>query len=96
MLAILEPYLPMPQEADVVEDALRGVAFPDWVINWDYELASDEDGNPAVWVNLFVDETRAPRHEFGRVASRLTTSIQDALRQAGSTRWVYVRRANRG
>jgi hypothetical protein len=46
MLAILQPYLPTPREGEQVEEALKGVDFPPWVVNWDYELGSDEDGLP--------------------------------------------------
>jgi hypothetical protein len=91
VLEILLPYLPTPHEGANVEEALRGIDLPPWVVNWDYELGSDEDGAPAVWVNLFVDEGRAPRSEFGRLASQMTTKIQRALSKVGSPRWPYVR-----
>lgn len=91
ILHILMPYLPTPQEGDKVEEALKSVDFPSWAVNWDYELGSDHDGEPAVWVNLYVDETTAPRKEFGRFASRMTTAIHEALSRVGSTRWPYIR-----
>ncbi len=89
VLRILEPYL--PEEGTKVEKALENVAFPPAVANWDYELGSDEDGLPAVWVNLYVDETSGPRRELGRLASQMTTKIHQALSTAGSNRWPYVR-----
>jgi hypothetical protein len=91
MLAILQPYVPIPQEGNQVEEALKRVDFPPWVVNWDYELGSDEDGSPAVWINVFADQDTAPRREFGRFASQATTNIQQALSAAGSNRWPYVR-----
>jgi len=91
MLQILMPYLPTPQDGDKVEEALKSVDFPSWVVNWDYELESDEDGSPGVWVNLYADESSAPRKEFGRVASRMTTKIREALSRVGSPRWPYIR-----
>jgi hypothetical protein len=91
LLQILQPYLPTPQEGQAVEDALNSVGFPPWVVNWDYELGSDEDGGPAVWVNLFADETTAPRKEFGRLASSITPKIREALSATGSQRWPFVR-----
>jgi hypothetical protein len=91
MLQILMPYLPTPQDGDKVEEALKSVDFPSWVVNWDYELESDEDGAPGVWVNLYADESSAPRKEFGRVASQVTMKIREALSKVGSTRWPYVR-----
>jgi hypothetical protein len=91
VLQILQPYLPTPREGEQVEEALEGVRFPVWVVNWDYELGNDQDEVPAVWVNLFVDDTSAPRKEFGRLASETTEKIRRALTAAGSDRWPYVR-----
>jgi len=90
ILEILQPYLPMPDEAKKVEKALRGVTFPAWVVNWDYELGSDEEGGPAVWVNLFAEEG-APRSEFGRFASQIIPKIRLSLSTEGVNRWPYVR-----
>ncbi len=89
ILPILEPYL--PEEGSKVEKALENVAFPPAVANWDFELGSDDDGMPVVWVNLYIDETSGPRRELGRLASKMTTSIRQALSAAGSNRWPYVR-----
>jgi hypothetical protein len=91
MLSILGPYVPAPAEGENIEEALQSVEFPSWIANWDYELGSDQDGLPAVWINLFADETSAPRKEFGRVASQLTRKIREALAAVGSDRWPYVR-----
>jgi hypothetical protein len=91
VLAILEPYLPMPEEGARVEETLRDMHFPSSVVNWDYELGSDQDGGPAVWVNLYVDESIAPRRELGRLVSRITSEIHAALSAAGINRWPYVR-----
>ncbi|MGO9111375.1 MAG: hypothetical protein ACLP9L_19280 [Thermoguttaceae bacterium] len=89
ILPILEPYL--PEEGTNVEKALENVAFPASVANWDYELGSDEDGVPAVWVNLYVDEASAPRRELVRLAPQMTTNIRRALLAEGISRWPYVR-----
>ena len=91
LLQLLQPYLPTPLDGQNVEEALNRVQFPPWIVNWDYELGSDEDGGPAVWVNLFADEGTAPRQEFGRLASRVTPQIREALSATGSQRWPYVR-----
>ena len=91
MLSILNLYLPTSEEGTEVEEAIRNVACPAWVANWDYELGTDEDGILAVWVNFYADESVAPRREFGRFASQMTTKIRQALSQAGSNRWPYVR-----
>jgi hypothetical protein len=91
MLEILGPYLPLPEEAKKVETALRKVAFPPWVVNWDYELGSDADGVAAVWVNVYADEQNAPRTQLGRVASELTTKVRQELSAFGIDRWPYIR-----
>ncbi len=89
ILEIMAPYLPVPDEAEQVEAALRSVEFPPWVVNWDYELGSDEEGGPAVWVNVFVEEG-APRSDFGRFALRISPKIRQALSAEGVNRWPYV------
>jgi hypothetical protein len=91
ILEILTPYLPTPEEGKTVEKVLQTVDLPSWVLNWDYELASDEDGTPALWVNLYADEQVAPRKEFGRAVMRLTAKIREALSAAGVERWPYIR-----
>jgi len=91
ILEILQPYLPTPQEGGKVEDALKAIAFPSWVVNWDYELGSDSDGIPSVWVNIFADENRVPLNQLGRFASELTTKVRQALTASGISRWPYVR-----
>jgi len=91
LLQILEPYLPTPVEGEEVERALENVELPPWVVNWDYELGTDEDGEPVVWINLFVDENSAPRSEFGRLASRVNVQAREALAATGSQRSPYVR-----
>jgi len=93
MLGILNPYIPSLRDGENVEEVLERVQsqLPPWVVNWDYELGSDADDAPAVWINLFVDESTAPRKEFGRLASRMSADILQALSAAGSSRWPYVR-----
>jgi hypothetical protein len=95
ILEILAPYLPTPQEKQQVEAALQRIAFPNafpnWVASWDAELGSDEEGGPAVWIDVYVDEHTVPRDEVGRFASQLTAQIQQALAAEGSNRWPYVR-----
>ncbi len=91
ILEILAPYLPVPDEAEQVEAALRSVEFPPWVVNWDYELASDSDGTSAVWVNVFADEQAVPKTQLGRAASELTSKVREALDSHQIRRWPYVR-----
>ena len=91
ILEILAPYLPVPDEAEQVEAALRSVDFPPWVVNWDYELASDSDGTSAVWVNVFADEQALPKTQLGRAASELTSKARQALDRHQIRRWPYIR-----
>ncbi len=91
ILEILAPYLPVPDEAEQVETALRGVEFPSWVVNWDYELASDSEGTSAVWVDVFADEQVIPKAQLGRAASELTSKVRQALDSHQIHRWPYIR-----
>ncbi|MCI0461698.1 MAG: hypothetical protein L0Z62_32505 [Gemmataceae bacterium] len=91
ILKILQPYLPTPQEGEKVEEALKSIEFPPWVVNWDYELDTDQYDEPAVWVNLFIEEGSAPRAEFVRLAPEMTRKLLQALTAAGSDRWPYIR-----
>jgi hypothetical protein len=91
VLSILKPFLPISQEGEEVEEALQNVDLPLWVANWDYELENDEYETPSVWINLYVDETVAPRKELGRFASQITKKFLQALSAAGNPRWPYVR-----
>jgi hypothetical protein len=91
ILEILDPYMPVPDEAKQVETALRDVEFPTWVVNWDYELASDSDGVAAVWVNVFADEQAVPKGRLGPAASELTSRVREAFDQKLIDRWPYIR-----
>jgi hypothetical protein len=90
ILSILSPYLPTPEESKKVERALRNVAFPPWVVNWDYELGSSEEGDAAVWVNVFA-EGNVARSDYGRFGSQIIPKIRQALAAEGVRRWPYVR-----
>lgn len=90
ILNILSPYLPTPDESRMVEKALRTVSFPPWVVNWDYELASNEEGDSAVWINVFADGN-VSRNDYGRFTSQIIPKIRQALAAEGIHRWPYVR-----
>ena len=66
------------------------VSFPPWVVNWDYELASSEEGDAAVWVNVFA-EGNVARSDYGRFGSQIIPVIREALAAEGVRRWPYVR-----
>jgi hypothetical protein len=90
ILNILSPYLPKPEESKKVEKALRNVLFPRWVVNWDYELGNSEDGDAAVWVNVFAEGDVA-RSDYGRFGTQIIPVIRQALAAEGVRRWPYVR-----
>jgi hypothetical protein len=91
ILTILGNYLPTPEEGTQIRTALANVDFPPWVLNWDYEVGSDEDGGPAVWVTLYADERAVPPDQFGRRASEMIPKLRSALTAAGARRWPYLR-----
>jgi|SRR5579884_2815091 len=91
ILTILGDYLPSHEEAAQIRTALGSLAFPSWVLNWDYEVGSDEGGDPAVWVTLYADEAAVPPDQFGRHASEMIPKIHSALTSAGIRRWPYIR-----
>jgi hypothetical protein len=90
---LLSPYLALAGEAKAVEKALRKVTFPDWVVNWDYELGSDSEGDEVVWVKVFADENRFPKARLARAASELTQQVRQAFTDGGVKRWPYIRMA---
>jgi hypothetical protein len=91
LLDILGPYLPIADESKEVEEALRCVRFPPWVVNWDFELGSDSEGAEAIWVNVFADEQSLPSRQLGRAASELATKVRQALSNTVVDRWPYIR-----
>lgn len=90
-IEILEPYLPAPGEGGRVEAALRRVDFPQWVLNWDYELGSDQQGDAAVWVDIFVDRRLFSPSQIATMAPQMTRAIHQALSANGVSRWPYLR-----
>jgi hypothetical protein len=91
ILTILGNYLPSHEEATQIRTALGSLDFPPWVLNWDYEVGSDEDGVPAVWVTIYADERAVPLDQFGRRASEMIPKLRSALTPAGIRRWPYIR-----
>jgi hypothetical protein len=91
VLTILGNYLPNHEEATPIRNALGSLDFPPWVLNWDYEVGSDEDGVPAVWVTLYADEKAVPPDQLGRRASEMIPKFRSALTAAGIRRWPYIR-----
>lgn len=90
ILKILSPYLPTAGESKKVENALRSVRFPRWVVNWDYELGTSEDGDAAVWVTVFTDGN-VTRSDYGRFRSEIIPMIRQTLEAEGVDRWPYLK-----
>lgn len=91
MLEILFNYLPTHDEEFQIRSALAKLSYPSWVRNWDFEPASDEDGEPSVWVTLYADEGAVPPDLLGKRAIELIPKIRDAFKSAGVRRWPYLR-----
>lgn len=91
ILSLLNSYLPRHDESREIEMALQKVEFPPWVVNWDFELASDSEGMETVWVNVFGDEEAMPWTQLGRVSLELRGKVRDALYDARIARYPYIR-----
>jgi hypothetical protein len=91
ILTILDFYLPDHEEAAAIRTALGTVDFPPWVLNWDFEVDSDEFGSPTVWVTLYADERAIPPEQYGRSTLDLLPKLRLALTAAGIRRWPYIR-----
>ena len=91
ILSLLANYLPGHEEATQIRTALAATDFPSWVLNWDYEIGSDEEGVPAVWITLYADERAIPPDEFGRRASEMIPKLRSTLTAAGIRRWPFIR-----
>ncbi len=91
ILTILANYLPSHEEASRIQATLASLDFPEWVLNWDFEVGSDPDGVPAVWVTLYADENSIPPDQFGKRALEMIPKLRSALTAAGLRRWPYIR-----
>lgn len=89
LLEILSDHLPMHDEAKKVEAALQGVSFPPWLVNWDYEIGEDQQGEPAVRLYAFAEEGW-PRIDMVRFTIQVVPTIRRALKAEGVDRWPYV------
>jgi len=92
LMQILERYLAYPDEVAAIEQGLaKLLPLPDWIVNWDFELHSDSEDVPAVYLTLYVDEDKAPLKDLGREASELSSKLRWILHANGLTQWPYVR-----
>jgi hypothetical protein len=91
IVTLLDNYLPSHEEANQIQTALAKVDFPSWLLNWDYEVGSDAEGDPAVYITLYADETAIPPDQYGKKVSEMIPKFRAALTTAGVRRWPYVR-----
>lgn len=91
VVAILDAYLPSGEETQAIRQALQELQQIPGVVNWSYELGSDDDGAAAIWVTVYVDEAKVPRSSLGRFSLNLTDQIRRQLKEAGIHRWPYLR-----
>lgn len=91
ILTILSDYLPRHEDAIRIQSALATLDFPAWVLNWDFEVGSDEDNVPAVWITLYADDRAVPPDQFGRRASEMIPKLRSTLTAAGIRSWPYLR-----
>jgi hypothetical protein len=83
ILDILAPYVPMSPEEERFREAVKGLAFPDWVVNWSYQFEKDYYDEPMIRVTLFIDEQTAPRFEMVRFMNELSSTLYQALSRVG-------------
>lgn len=91
ILTILGNYLPNYEEASQIQAALATLDYPQWVLNWDYALGSDQEGDPAIWITLYADEQAIPPDQYGRGVLEMIPKFRSALKDAGIRRWPYIR-----
>jgi len=91
ILGILANYLPTHDEERQIRNALAKVDYPSWVRNWNFEPASNEDGEPSVSVTLYIDEAAIPPEQLGERAIEMLPRIRAALKAAGVRRSPYLR-----
>jgi hypothetical protein len=91
ILTILVNYLPDHEEAVQIRTALAKLDFPNWVVNWDYEPGSDDEGAPAVWITVYADEQVIRVDQYGRGVGDLLPKFRSTLTAAGIRRWPYIR-----
>ena len=89
LVALLASYLPIPDESKQVEAALRSVSFPDWVVNWDYELRDNYSDEPAIYLTLYAAE-RPSVQAVAKTTSACFPVVRSNLKKHGIDRWPYI------
>lgn len=91
VVEILDPYLSSPGEHEKIREVLKGIQYPPFVLTWDYELAPDSTGDPAVWIRIFVDDEAAKSKDFPGELMKIERKIRTSFANAGVHRWPFVR-----
>lgn len=91
ILSIISYYLPDHEEANQIQAALSTLDFPPWILNWDFEVSSDEEGVPIVSIKLYADERAVPPDQYGRGVVEMIPKFRSALVGAGIRWWPYIR-----
>jgi hypothetical protein len=91
ILAILQLYIPDPDEEKQIRQALNRVRYPDFVVTWYFELGEDWTGDPAIWIYVIVEDDAPDRDGFRSAVRELRERIQEALKDSGVPRWPFVR-----
>jgi hypothetical protein len=91
ILDVLGPDLPDFWGTGPVREALERVRFPDFVVNWIFEVGDDSTGDPAAWIHVFVKDEVADRPDLVEDTTEIRRRIRLALNDAGIARWPYVR-----
>jgi hypothetical protein len=91
ILSILRRYLARSPDESSIEEALKNVLFPPWVVNWDFELFRDDDDEPAIFLYLFIAPGDSPSMEMIRSMHEVRKSVRDALSAIRNERYPYLR-----
>ncbi len=78
-------------EQEQVDTVLAGIACPPFVTEIRHALDNDHDGDPAIMIWVIFDDDTAAGPEFIARTEQVRSTIVEALRESGLSRWPYVR-----
>jgi len=90
--------LPSPSDAEIerIREIVRQQTFPPGVATrFKVELAEDNAGQPAVYIDFRVDKDREPTKAYIDRLLKFERAVSAALHAADSSRWPYIRFAAR-
>jgi hypothetical protein len=91
ILHVLAAYVSMDDESFRVARIIEDTHFPEYVRGFDWKLDEDSAGDEALWVWVVVDDAVASFPSFSAKAQEVQRLIASGLRDAGISRWPYVR-----